>query len=70
MNAQTLEKVRLLKLSGFERAYHQVVGTGNSHGLTIDETLAILIDAEFDERFNRKLQRYLTTANLKQKVYL
>jgi DNA replication protein DnaC len=68
MNAQTLEKVRLLKLSGFERAYHQVVGTGNSHGLTIDETLAILIDAEFDERFNRKLQRYLTTANLKQKV--
>lgn len=68
MNAQTLEKVRLMKLSGLERAYKQVVDSGTGHGLTIDEILAILVDAEYDERFGRKLERYLKTANLKQKA--
>lgn len=68
MNAQTLEKVRLLKLHGIERAYNQVVGSGNSHGMTIDEMLAIMVDAEFDDRFSRKLERFIKTANFKQKA--
>ena len=68
MNAQTLEKVRLLKLQGLQRAYNQVVNSGSNHGLTIDEMLAILIDAEYDDRFNRKLERFLKTAGMKQKA--
>lgn len=68
MNAQTIEKVRQMKLQGLERAYNQVIGSNGSHGLTIDELLAILIDAEYDDRSNRKLDRYLKAASLKQKA--
>jgi DNA replication protein DnaC len=68
MNAQTIEKVKQMKLYGIERAYNQVFESGTSQGLTFDELLAILIDAEYDERYNRKLERYIKTANLKQKA--
>jgi len=68
MNAQTVEKVKQLKLYGLERAYNQVFESGSSHGLTFDELLAILIDAEHDDRFNRKLERYIKAAGFKQKA--
>jgi len=68
MNTQTVEKVRQMKLYGLERAYNQVFESSNSHGLTFDELLAILVDAEYDDRSNRKLDRYMKAANLKQKA--
>ena len=68
MNAQTIEKVKQMKLYGLERAYNQVFESGSSQGLTFDELLAILIDAEHDDRFNRKLERYIRSANFKQKA--
>lgn len=68
MNSQTVEKVKQMKLYGLERAYNQVFETGSSHGLTFDELLAILIDAEHDDRSNRKLERYIRAAGLKQKA--
>lgn len=68
MNTQTIEKVKQMKLYGLERAYNQIFESGSSQGLTFDELLAILIDAEHDDRFNRKLERYIRTANFKQKA--
>ena len=68
MNTQTIEKVKQMKLYGIERAYNQVFESGSGQGLTFDELLAILIDAEYDERYNKKLERYIKTANLKQKA--
>lgn len=68
MNTQTIEKVKQMKLYGLERAYNQVFESGSTQGLTFDELLAILIDAEHDDRFNRKLERYIRSANFKQKA--
>lgn len=68
MNAQTIEKVKQMKLYGLERAYNQVFESGSGQGLTFDELLAILIDAEHDDRCNRKLERYIKFANFKQKA--
>lgn len=68
MNTQTLQKINQMKLYGLERAYNQIFETGSSQGLTFDEILAVLIDAEYDERFNRKLTRYIQAANFKQKA--
>ncbi len=68
MDTQTTEKVRQMKLCGFERAYNQIFESGKSHGLTFDELLAVLIDAEHDERVSRKLDRYIKNANFKQKA--
>lgn len=68
MNTQTIEKVKQMKLYGLERAYNQIFESGSSQGLTFDELLAILIDAEHDDRFNRKLERYIKSANFKQKA--
>lgn len=49
MNTQTIEKVKQMKLYGLERAYNQIFESGSSQGLTFDELLAILIDAEHDD---------------------
>lgn len=68
MNIQTIEKVKHMKLHGLERAYNQLFDTDGNQDLTFDEKLAILIDAEYDDRFDRKLQRYIKTANFKQKA--
>lgn len=68
MNTQTLQKINQMKLYGLERAYNQIFETGSSQGLSFDEILAVLIDAEYDERFNRKLTRYIQAANFKQKA--
>jgi len=56
MNTQTLQKINQMKLYGLERAYNQIFETGSSQ------------DAEYDERFNRKLTRYIQAANFKQKA--
>ena len=64
----TLNKLKQMKLHGFEQAYRQAYENAQQKSFTTDEFIAHLIDAEYDDRYNKKLTRLLKTAQLKQKV--
>lgn len=64
----TIEKIRQMKFTGMLHAYQQTMETNFAHNFTTDELLAHLIDAEWEERQNRKLKRLLTVANLRYKA--
>lgn len=65
---ETFQKIRMLKLSGFENAYRSMYESGTSSNFTNDEIIGHLIDAEYDERYNKKLVRLLKNAGLKQQA--
>jgi DNA replication protein DnaC len=64
----TLNKLKQMKLHGFEQAYRQAYENAQQKSFTTDEFIAHLVDAEYDDRYNKKLARLLRAAQLKQKV--
>jgi DNA replication protein DnaC len=64
----TLDKLTQMKLHGFEQAYRQAWENGQQNSFTTDQLIAHLVDAEYDERYNKKLARLLKAARLKQKA--
>jgi DNA replication protein DnaC len=62
----TLEKLKQMKLYGFEQAYRQACENGQQQSFTTDQLIAHLVDAEYDERYNKKLARLVKAARLKQ----
>lgn len=64
----TFEKLRAMKLMGFESAYRTIYETGTNNGLTTDELIAHLVDAEYDERYNKKFTRLLKAAGFKHRA--
>lgn len=68
----TLEKMQQLRLSGMAAAFRAAVqlplGAGGTEKFTIDEFVAHLVDAEYEERANRKLARLLKAANFRYKA--
>ena len=66
----TLERLKQMKLYGIEHAYRQIYDNGQQEGYSVDELIAHLVDAEYDERYNKKLARLIKTAGFKQKANL
>jgi len=66
----TFEKLKTMKLSGFENAYRIIYEAGGNSNFTIDELIAHLIDAEYDERYNKKLSRLIKNAGFQQQATL
>jgi DNA replication protein DnaC len=65
-NQGTIEKMQQMKLHGMLRAFHSTMeGGGMKNSFTADELLAHLVDAEWDERYNRKLARLLKGARFR-----
>ena len=66
MNTQTvLDKMKRMRLHGMHRAYQSGVENTDRTPLTADETIAQLIDSEWDERTNHKLVRSLKNAKFR-----
>ena len=63
-NEGSLEKMNLMKLYGMVRAYKLILETGSSD-LTVNEFFAQLVDAEWDDRFNRRFERLLRSARFR-----
>jgi len=61
----TLEKMQKMKLAGMANAFATTFKAGFAQNLTADELLAHLIDAEWDERYNRRLSRLLKAAGFR-----
>ena len=61
----TMQKLEEMRLSGFTRAYREILETGINKDFTIDEVISHLVQAEWDDRYNRRLQRLVTRARFR-----
>jgi len=64
----TLEKLNAMRLSGFERAYREITESPQQDKYTIHELIAHLVDAEYNDKYNKKLCRLIKLARFKQQA--
>jgi DNA replication protein DnaC len=67
-NQATLQKLEKMRLRGMLRAFRSTVETGVKNQFTPDELVSHLVDAEWDDRYNRKLERLLKAAKFRYKA--
>jgi DNA replication protein DnaC len=63
-----MQKLDEMRFIGFSRAYREMTEIGKNRDFTTDEVIAHLVQAEWDERYNRKLHRLLTQARFRYKA--
>ena len=61
----TLQKLNEMKFFGMERALRTTMETGKIHDLTQDEIIAFMVESEYFDRENRRLQRRLKAAKFR-----
>ena len=69
-NQATLQKLGQMKLYGMTRALTNTMEAGNKSQFTADELISHLVDAEWDDRYNRKLTRLVKGARFRYKASL
>ena len=62
-NQATIEKMQAMRLHGMLKAFQTTMETGIKNDFTPDEMLAHLIEAEWDERYNRRLSRLFSNGD-------
>lgn len=68
MNKETLARMQQMKLYGMHLAFKSVVEQNGAPGLSADQLVGHLVDAEYDDRYNRKITRLLKNARLRYKA--
>ncbi len=68
MNDNTLDKLRKLKFFGMYHAFKSSLETGQTNAYTADELLAHLVEAEWDDRQNRRTDRQILYARFRYKA--
>ena len=68
MNTNTLDKLRKMKFFGMFHAFKSSMETGKTNDYTADELLAHLVDAEWDDRQNRRIERTILGAKFRYKA--
>jgi len=70
MTTETLEKMKSMKFLGMARAFTTSLESGMMADWTADEVVTHLVDAEWDERHNRNIERGLKNAKFRYKAAL
>ena len=70
MNQATLSKMKLMSLHGMYNAFKTAIETGKTDHYTLDQFIAQLIETEWDERQNRKIERNIRNASFRYKASL
>ena len=65
MNETTLQKMKSLKFFGMLRAFRTTIESGQMNRYTPDEMIAFLMESEWDDRYNRKIERGLKNAKFR-----
>lgn len=65
MQETVKQKMSQMKLYGMQQAYLTVLDKNHHHTLTNDEFIDLLIQSEWDERENRRINRYLKSARFR-----
>jgi DNA replication protein DnaC len=68
MNTNTLDKLRKMKFFGMFHAFKSALETGKTNDYTTDELLAHLVEAEWDDRHNRRIERQIFYARFRYKA--
>lgn len=61
----TIDRLRTLGLTGMARAFVEQLERADFHALAFEERLGLLVDREVTDRENRRLERNLKTAKLR-----
>lgn len=67
---ETLDKLKHMKLSGMARAFQLSMESGKNEKFTADEMVAHLVESEWDDRYNRRLERSTHRARFRYKASL
>jgi DNA replication protein DnaC len=67
MNEATTTKMKLMKLNGMHNAFKTAIESGKTDHYTIDQFTSMLIDSEWDERHNRRIERSIKNARFHYK---
>ena len=65
MNEITLNKMSKMKLFGMQNSFKTIIETGKNLSFTNDELISTLIQSEWEDRENRRINRYLKTARFR-----
>lgn len=68
MNETTLQKMNHLKFYGMLRSFRTTLEAGQMNRYTPDEMVGFLIEAEWDDRQNRRIERGLKNARFRYKA--
>lgn len=69
-NNQTIEKLKQMRLRAMAELHYEHVKSNGHSDMTADEYLALLIDHQWEDRQNRKIDRLLKQANFRQQATL
>ncbi|MGA0555351.1 ATP-binding protein [Larkinella sp. VNQ87] len=70
MNNNSLDKMRKMKMFGMFQAFKTSLESGQPVGYTIDEMIGYLIETEWDDRQNRRIDRQITNARFRYKAFI
>jgi DNA replication protein DnaC len=65
---EILNKMKQMRLTGMVRAFNLTLESGKNEKFTPDEMISHLIESEWDERYNRKLDRTVHAARFRYKA--
>ena len=68
MNEQTLQKMKQMKFFGMVRAFRTSIENGSMAQMTGDEMVSTLVEAEWDDRNNRRIERQMRSARCRYKA--
>ena len=64
-NQATIQKMEEMRLSGMLRAFRASFDAGMQDSFTADEMVAHLIDAEWEDKYNKRFERLLKNAKFR-----
>jgi DNA replication protein DnaC len=67
MNESTVTKMKQMKLYGMHNAFKTAIESGKTDYYTLDQFVSMIIDAEWDERQNRRIERSIKNARFHYK---
>ncbi len=67
-NQATMQKMERMGMWGMQRAFRTTMETGRNNDFTPDELVSKLVDAEWDERRDRRLKRLLKDARFRYRA--
>lgn len=68
MNEITLTKMKQMKFYGMHGAFKTAIETGKTDDYTLDQFVSMIIDAEWDDRTNRRIERMIRNARFHYKA--
>jgi DNA replication protein DnaC len=68
MNEITLTRMKQMKLFGMYGAFKTAIETGKTDDYTLDEFISMIVDAEYDDRKTRRIERSIHNARFHYKA--